>query len=125
MSQREVHPPRDTKVDLLKQIIEMPLDDERRLQNFQAGAKGLLTRLRLGLMMRSLRDSEDHLIQLQSISRGNWTRDALKNETFMHEYANKLQPTPKGFFAYSRLGNLLDWTRDAEPRVEAGKIRIR
>ncbi|KAL8808201.1 MAG: hypothetical protein Q9182_000265 [Xanthomendoza sp. 2 TL-2023] len=68
----------------------------------QAQMRGALMRIRLGQMMQCLWDSEEWLIDLQSIVRGDWVRQVIEYRLSMRRFATNIQSAARGFLVRVR-----------------------
>lgn len=74
--------------------------------DLQAQARGTLVRLRLGTLMQQLWSSEDMLIELQSIIRGEFSRQVSEYRISMRLFAINLQSGARGYLARRLQENL-------------------
>ncbi|KAI1003461.1 Ras GTPase-activating-like protein [Podosphaera aphanis] len=65
--------------------------------DLQAQARGAIHRIRLGNMMQRLWDAENYLIELQSIIRGDFSRQVAEYRISMRKFAVDLQSCARGF----------------------------
>lgn len=73
------------------------LDHEGQVVDLQSQIRGCLTRLKLGGTMQNLWDVESSLIQLQSLLRGEWSRQIFDYRRGMRRFAVDLQSATRGF----------------------------
>ncbi|KAL4787407.1 hypothetical protein BJX76DRAFT_319064 [Aspergillus varians] len=78
------------------------LENENSIVDFQAQLRGAILRLKLGNMMNELWDFEPLLIELQSMLRGDWTRQVVQYRIDMRKFAVNLQAVCRGFVARHR-----------------------
>lgn len=77
-------------------------ENESSIADFQAQLRGAVLRLKLGNLMNDLWDFEPLLIELQSLIRGDWTRQIVQYRIGMRKFAVNLQAICRGFIARHR-----------------------
>ncbi|KAL8918782.1 MAG: hypothetical protein Q9172_005269 [Xanthocarpia lactea] len=77
-------------------------ENETMVLELQAQMRGALMRIRLGKMMQNLWDSEEWLIDLQSIVRGDWARQVIEYRMNMRRFATHIQSAARGFLVRVR-----------------------
>ena len=77
-------------------------ENETVVYELQAQMRGALMRIRLGQMMQNLWDSEEWLIDLQSIVRGDWARQVIEYRMNMRRFATHIQSAARGFLVRVR-----------------------
>ncbi|TQS36966.1 hypothetical protein Golomagni_02574 [Golovinomyces magnicellulatus] len=98
--------------------------------DFQAQARGATIRLQLGGFMEQLWDSEEALIRLQSIIRGDFCRQVVEYRISMRKFATHLQSGARGFMVRHRQSrNSSLWKSDEkniiklQNLIRANKVR--
>ncbi|KAL8808447.1 MAG: hypothetical protein Q9200_004248 [Gallowayella weberi] len=77
-------------------------ENEPVVCELQAQMRGALMRIRLGQMMQCLWDSEEWLIDVQSIVRGDWARQVIEYRMSMRRFATNIQSAARGFLVRVR-----------------------
>ncbi|KAL4954739.1 hypothetical protein BDW69DRAFT_162550 [Aspergillus filifer] len=77
-------------------------ENESSIVDFQAQLRGAVLRLKLGNLMNDLWDFEPLLLELQSMIRGDWTRQVVQYRIDMRKFAVNLQAISRGFIARRR-----------------------
>ncbi|KAL4811004.1 hypothetical protein BDV18DRAFT_128384 [Aspergillus unguis] len=95
----EPEPEPETEEDRIKRELH---ENEGSIVEFQAQLRGAIERLKLGNMMNDLWDIEPLLIELQSMIRGDWTRQVVQYRLDMRKFAVNLQAVCRGFIARHR-----------------------
>ncbi|KAI6250651.1 Ras GTPase-activating-like protein rng2 [Erysiphe necator] len=86
--------------------------------DLQAQARGAMNRLQLGEMMHQLWDSEESLIYLQSIIRGDFARQVINYRISMRRFSTSLQSIVRGFLTrHRRAGQNFFWKEDEEKLI--------
>ena len=135
--QPEVEP---EPVESEEERIERELgENEIMVLDFQAQLRGALIRMGLGRTMQRLWESEETLIELQSIVRGGWARQVFDYRLSMKQFAVNLQGTARGFIVRRRqqcnketwkskqgdITFLQSLIRAKRPRAEIQNIKLR
>ncbi|KAL8754312.1 MAG: hypothetical protein Q9199_004425 [Rusavskia elegans] len=95
--------PEPQPVETEEERIERELrENENTVHELQAQMRGALMRIRLGRMMQNLWDSEEWLIDLQSIVRGDWARQVVEYRMNMRKFAINIQSAARGFLVRVR-----------------------
>lgn len=95
--------PEPQPVETEEERIERELrENENTVHELQAQMRGALMRIRLGQMMQNLWDSEEWLIDLQSIVRGDWARQVVEYRMNMRRFAINIQSAARGFLVRVR-----------------------
>ncbi|KAI4104651.1 MAG: hypothetical protein LQ339_003729 [Xanthoria mediterranea] len=90
--------PEPLPVETEEERIERELrENENTVHELQAQMRGALMRIRLGQTMQNLWDSEESLIDLQSIVRGDWVRQVVEYRMNMRRFAISIQSAARGF----------------------------
>ncbi|KAL9103740.1 MAG: hypothetical protein Q9163_001244 [Psora crenata] len=91
-------PPEPDPVETEDQRIARELSvHELTITDLQSQIRGSLIRMSLGNMMQGLWDSEQMLIDFQSITRGKWAREIAQYKLSMKQSAVKVQSAARGF----------------------------
>ncbi|KAL9000980.1 MAG: hypothetical protein Q9169_000464 [Polycauliona sp. 2 TL-2023] len=77
-------------------------ESENTVCELQAQMRGAVMRIRLGQMMQNLWDSEEALIDFQSIVRGDWARQVVEYRMNMRRFAVHIQSAARGFLVRIR-----------------------
>ncbi len=72
-------------------------ENEGSVVDLQAQIRGALVRMKLGETMQRLWDAEHWLVDLQSLVRGDWTRQIVTYRLEMRQFAVQLQSVARGF----------------------------
>lgn len=72
-------------------------ESEAVIESIQSQMRGALVRLQLGDVMNGLWDHEQSVIELQSIIRGDWSRQVAEYRLGMQRFAISLQAATRGF----------------------------
>lgn len=111
---------------------------EMMILDLQSQIRGSIVRMGLGDKMQGLWDSEEMLVDLQSIVRAKWAREIAGYRLSMQHFAVDLQSATRGFLIRSRQRGEQEWWRGREnevvklqslmrarkPRIETQKIRV-
>lgn len=111
---------------------------EMMILDLQSQIRGSIVRMGLGDKMQGLWDSEEMLVDLQSIVRAKWAREIAGYRLSMQHFAVDLQSATRGFLIRSRQRGKQEWWRGREnevvklqslmrarkPRIETQKIRV-
>lgn len=90
--------PEPEPVETEDERIERELaENEAAIADLQAQIRGSIVRIRLGDTMQDLWDSEDKLIRLQSIIRGDFSRQIAQYRLDMRSFAVRMQSATRGF----------------------------
>ncbi|KAI6250767.1 Ras GTPase-activating-like protein rng2 [Erysiphe necator] len=86
--------------------------------DLQAQAREAMNRLQLGEIMHQLWDSEETLIYLQSIIRGDFARQVINYRISMRRFSTSLQSIVRGFLTRHRwAGQNFFWKEDEEKLI--------
>ena len=106
-------------------------EQEMMILDLQSQIRGSLVRMGLGNKMQGLWDSEELLVDLQSIMRGKWAREVADYRLSMKNFAVDLQSAARGFMLRScQRGNEERWRhreKDVvalQSLVRARKVRV-
>ena len=100
-------------------------EQEMMMLDLQSQIRGSLIRMGLGNQMQGLWDSEELLVDLQSIMRGKWAREVADYRLSMKIFAVDLQSAARGFMLRSRQrGNEERW-RHREKEIVALQSLVR
>lgn len=100
-----------------ERIVRELAEHEMMVVDLQSQIRGSLVRIGLGDKMQGLWDSEDMLIELQSIIRAKWAREIAEYRVNMKRFAVDLQSAARGFTVRSRQRDKEDWWRGRESEV--------
>ena len=102
-------------------------ENEDMINDLQSQARGAIIRLRLGLQMQALWDSEEMLIDLQARIRGDWARQILDYRLSMRKFAINLQSAARGHIVRAQeRGNEARWKgHEAQVMILQSLIRAR
>lgn len=90
--------PEPEPVETEQERIDRELEEnEATIIDFQNQIRGAMVRLKLGDTMSDLWESENRIIQLQSIIRGDWARQVINYKLDMKQFATRLQAASRGF----------------------------
>lgn len=92
-------------------------ENEMAVTELQAQVRGAMIRLGLGQQMQSLWDSEEMLVDLQSVIRGGWARQIFEYRLGMKRFAANIQSAARGFLTRRRQGANEGWLKDREDQV--------
>lgn len=92
-------------------------ENEMVVTELQAQVRGAIIRLGLGQQMQSLWDSEEILVDLQSVIRGGWARQIFEYRLGMKRFAANIQSAARGFLTRKRQGASEGWLKDREDQV--------
>ncbi|KAL8743528.1 MAG: hypothetical protein Q9190_004125 [Brigantiaea leucoxantha] len=92
-------------------------ESEASVNDLQAQMRGAMVRMNLGRSMQGLWDSEEWLIELQSIVRGDWARQVVEYRLSMRCFAIALQSAARGYIARSRQRGKEEWLDRIEPEI--------
>ena len=100
-------------------------EQEMMILDLQSQIRGSLVRMGLGNKMQGLWDSEELLVDLQSIMRGKWAREVADYRLSMKNFTVDLQSAARGFMLRScQRGNEERW-RHREKEVVALQSLVR
>ncbi|KAH9220694.1 putative ras GTPase-activating-like protein rng2 [Leptodontidium sp. 2 PMI_412] len=92
-------------------------ENEMAILDLQAQIRGAAVRMRLGDKMQQLWDSEEMLIELQSIIRGDFARQIAEYRLNMRKFAVNLQSHARGFLVRQRQSNQESFWKSREADV--------
>ncbi len=92
-------------------------ENEATVLDLQAQVRGAMVRISLGHQMQSLWDSEELLIDLQSILRGGWGRQIFEYRLGMKLFAVRIQSAVRGFLARTKQRARQEWWKGQEDEV--------
>ena len=92
-------------------------ENEASVVDFQAQVRAAIVRIALGQTMQALWDSEERLIELQSMIRGDWSRQIAEYRLSMKLFATNLQSASRGFLTRSRQRSKDEWWKERESDV--------
>lgn len=92
-------------------------ENEATIADFQSQIRGAMVRLKLGDKMQDLWDTENWVVELQSMIRGDFARQIFQYRLDMRNFAVNLQSTARGFLVRSGLQENEYYWRDREPQV--------
>lgn len=92
-------------------------ENEMAILDLQAQIRGAAVRMRLGDTMQRLWDSEEMLIELQSIIRGDFSRQVAEYRLNMRKFAVNLQSHARGFIVRQRQSNQESFWKSREADV--------
>lgn len=92
-------------------------ENEMAILDLQAQIRGAAVRMRLGDTMQRLWDSEEMLIDLQSIIRGDFARQIAEYRLNMRKFAVNLQSHARGFIIRRRQSNQESFWKSREADV--------
>ena len=106
-------------------------EHEMTTLDLQSQIRGSIVRIGLGDMMQRLWDSEEMLVDLQSMIRAKWAREVAEYRLSMQHFAADIQSGARGFLVRSRQRSKEEWWRGRESEVvtlqsliRAGKSRV-
>ena len=103
---------------------ELSLQEEMIL-DLQSQIRGSVVRIGLGDMMQCLWDSEESLVDLQSIIRAKWAREIAQYRLGMHNFAVDLQSAARGLAVRRRQQNQHEMSKTSESEVATLQSLIR
>ena len=92
-------------------------EKESSVLELQAQLRGAMVRIGLGYTMQSLWDSEERLVDLQSIIRGAWARQIAEYRLSMQIFATNLQSAARGAIIRNREHGREQWWKGREIEV--------
>ena len=92
-------------------------DYETIVLDLQSQIRGSVVRMGLGDKMQGLWDSEEMLVDLQSIIRAKWAREIVEYRLSMQKFAANLQSAARGFLTRTRQRGKQEWWRGRENEV--------
>lgn len=98
---------------------------EVMVMDLQSQIRGSLIRIGLGDQMQALWDSEETLVELQSIIRGKWAQEIADYRLSMRRFAIDLQSAARGFVLRSRQQCKKEWWKDSESELVALQSLVR
>ncbi|KHJ35822.1 putative ras gtpase activating protein [Erysiphe necator] len=106
------------KIKSEEDLIRSKLEKKLPIIYLQAQAEGAMNRLQLGKMMHQLWESEETLIYLQSIIRGDFARQVINYRISMQRFLTSLQSIARGFLTCQRqAGQTFFWIEDEEKLI--------
>ncbi|KAL6714096.1 iqgap-related protein [Lecanora helva] len=90
---------------------------EEIILDLQSQIRGSMIRMGLGDTMQGLWDSEDMLVELQSIVRAKWAREIAGYRLSMQQFAKNLQSALRGFLLRRKQREKEEWWRGRESEV--------
>lgn len=100
-------------------------EQEMMMLDLQSQIRGCLIRMELGNQMQGLWDSEELLVDLQSIMRGKWAREVADYRLSMKIFAVDLQSAARGFMLRSRQRGHEERWRHREKEIVALQSLVR
>lgn len=100
-------------------------ENEAIILDFQAQIRGAMTRLKLGVLIQGLWDSEEQIERLQAAIRGDWTRKVVDYRLGMQRFAVHVQSFIRGYLIRRKIQNHEVAQKLAEPTVLALQNVIR
>lgn len=94
-------------------------ENEPTVLEFQAQIRGAMVRLGLGQQMQSLWDSEEMLVNFQSLVRGDWARQIFEYRLSMKHFATNLESAARGFLVRRSQRASMGWWKNCESEVMA------
>ena len=92
-------------------------ENEVTILEFQAQIRGAMVRSMLGQQMQSLWDSEEMLVNFQSLVRGGWARQIFEYRLSMKHFAANLQSATRGFLVRMRQRAKECWWKECENEI--------
>ena len=106
--------PVETEEEKTARVLAM---HEPVIMDLQAQIRGSMIRMGLGDMMQNLWDSEEMLVDLQSIIRSKWAREIAEYRLGMQRFATHVQSAARGFVVRSRQRDKEGWWKSREPEI--------
>jgi Ras GTPase-activating-like protein IQGAP2/3 len=92
-------------------------ENEESILELQAQMRGALLRMRLGILMNHLWDSEDWVVDLQSRIRGDWARQVIGYRLQMKNFSVKLQSAARGFLVRNSMSSREHFWKSKEKTI--------
>ena len=108
--------PQETEEEIIAREL---INHEAIILDLQSQIRGSVIRMGLGDKMQGLWDSEEMLVDLQSIIRAKWAREIVEYRLSMQQFASNLQSAARGFLTRSRQRGKQERWRDKANEVVA------
>lgn len=92
-------------------------ENEEGILELQAQMRGALLRMRLGILMNHLWDTEDWIVDLQSRIRGDWARQVIGYRLQMKKFSVQLQSAARGFLVRNRMSSREHFWKSKEKTI--------